>query len=115
MVTAEQFSAAAPPPPPIRVTLPAMEAEWTTTPWAPYPVRLPLIRSYEIAGGFEHEMFGEQPKRRTAPDPTLTLPPTTTVAGTAGALAGSPGVTASSRAPGAMSRSPLMVILPAGM
>ena len=78
---------------------------------------LPRTESKEMpAFGGAQEMFGEHPKSNTAPLPTTMLPPTDTVAGTAGVpVVGSPGATASSNAPGATVRLPQMLMLPAGM
>ncbi len=85
-----------------------MDEEWTTTPWAPMAVRLPLIVADDMPGPVggvawllpPHDELGEQPRMRAAPFPTLTLPPTYSWAATVGAVVGSPGVPLSSRAPG---------------
>src|SRR5271155_1141357 len=60
-------------------------------------------------------MKGEQPRNRTAPRPTYTLPLTARAAGNSGVAVGSPGLVASSRAPGLTVTLPVTTMLPVGM
>ena len=108
------------------VKLPPMDDEWTTTPRAPMAVTFPLMLADEMPGPVggvggvgvllpPHAEFGEQPRIRTAPFPTFTLPPTYSWAATVGAVVGSPGAPLSSSAPGFTVRFPLTTTFPTDM